>query len=327
MSILLNGRINFMKVILNPGQSKNVIVTIANGEKYLNSWKNYSSQNWIKYCEKNDLGLFVLHKDLLEKNDPYWKKATWQKMLIGDYLTNQGVEVNNICYLDTDFLINNYAPNVFNDYNSNTIGLVSQIKNLPYDDLEVKRRMAFLRHNYYDENYPLDSALFMDLDQIFTYHNLSVQDNYACAGFFLFNQTNHSKLMKSWFYKYDQKVHSITGGGDECHFNYEVQNWGKISWLNYKFQALWTYEMAWKYPFLYDHQNIEKNIIVKCIEASLFTNYFLHFAGSWGESEMWSYGKTVLEERSESFFSKYNDYQKQPLTGNAKGMIKPQNSY
>ena len=94
-----------MKIIIPPGKSKNIIVTIAIGEKYYNSWLNYSSSTWKLYCNKFDLGLIVLDEELLDQSDICWKKATWQKMLIGSYLFNK-VEVNNICYLDTDFLIN-----------------------------------------------------------------------------------------------------------------------------------------------------------------------------------------------------------------------------
>jgi hypothetical protein len=129
--------------------------------------------------------------------------------------------------------------------------------------------------------------------------------------------------MKSWFEKYDKSIDSITGGGDECHFNFEVQKWGNIIWLDYKFQALWTYEMAWKYPFLYDRIEVSDDIIIKCLESSLFTNYFLHFAGSWYESEMWNFGNQVLKNKISLMFSKFNSYEKKKLTGFPKGIIKP----
>lgn len=310
-----------MKIILPPGQTKNVIVTIAIGEKYFNSWLEYSLISWKAYCNKYDLGLIVLDEELIDKQDSFWKKATWQKMLIGEYLLKQNIVINNICYLDTDFLLNIYSPNIFNFYNNDKIGLVSQVKNLPYNELDVKKRIAFFRHNFYDKNYPLDSALFMNLNQIFSYHNLSVQNDYACAGLILFNQDNHSELMRKWFYKYEKNIDSITGGGDECHFNYEVQSWGNIQWLDYKFQALWTYEMAWKYPFLYNHVNMKTENYIQCIEASLFTNYFLHFAGSWHESDMWKYGSLINSKSN--LLEQFIEYDKTALSGSPKGIIKP----
>lgn len=312
-----------MRVYIEPEKSGNAITTIAIGDDYLIAWEKYSLPTWKDYCEKNDLGLIVIDKDLIEKSDKHWKKATWQKMLLAHYIKESVKTAVNICYIDSDFLINSQAPNVFDFYNPETIGMVSQVKNIPYDELEVKRRIAYFRHYCYDTKYPLDSALFMSPEQIFEYHDLPTQDNYACAGLIVFNVQNHSQLMKSWFEKYDRNVESITGGGDECHFNYEVQNWGKITWLDYRFQALWTYEMAWKYPFLYQLGTSKDEIVAKCIEASLFTNYFLHFAGSWYESEMWKTENIMTGDHLSIHFEPFSEYSKMKLTGNPVGIVKP----
>ena len=128
--------------------------------------------------------------------------------------------------------------------------------------------------------------------------------------------------MVEWFKKYGKNVYSITGGGEEAHFNYELQNWGNISWLDYRFQALWIYEMAWKYPFLYDYGCNDNELIKKCVEASLFTNYFLHFAGSWYESEMWKNERIANGEFLEEF-EQFDNYMKRPVSGKPKGQIKP----
>ena len=113
------------------------------------------------------------------------------------------------------------------------------------------------------------------------------QNDLFCAGLFVFNVLEYHSIMKEWFMKYSRDVSTITGGGDQPIMNFEIQNYGKVNWLEYKFQSLWLYEMAWKYPFLYQNRGFDNGIIKQCVEASLFTNYFLHFAGSWYESEMW----------------------------------------
>ncbi len=313
-----------MLLIRKPGKSGNCIATIAIGESYFVAWRQYCYPTWIKYCEIHDLGLIVIVKDIIDKENRLWKKATWQKMLLASVIKQDIPDVVNVCYLDSDFMINYYAPNIFNFYNPETIGLVSQIKDLPYDQNEIKRRIAFFRHHSYDKKYPLDSALFMDLEQIFSYHNLPVQENYACAGLIIFNIKRHSEIMKSWFEKYDKNVHSITGGGDECHFNYEVQNWGKITWLEYRYQAIWTYEMAWKYPFLYGLGSKFSGQITKdCIDASLFSNYFLHFAGSWYESDMCKTLNVFEHSFLANNLEEYYKYLQIPVTGTPVGVIKP----
>ncbi len=312
-----------MKVIINPGKSNNVIATVAIGDQYYEAWEKYAFPTWKKYCERQDLGLIVFDADLLSKESKTWKKPTWQKLLIGTVLKAKLPNVKNVCYLDTDILINYMAPNVFDDYDSSTIGLVSKRKKLPYPYDGVLRRIAFLRNHFYDKSYPLDSSLFISIEKLYEYHGLVAQNDEACAGFFLFNVANHAEIMLNWFAKYDQTIESITGGGDQTHFNYEIQSWGKVSWLDYKYQAIWVFEMAWKYPFLYDFGRDNKELIKECIQASLFTNYFLHFAGSWHESDMWKVGGVLEGSNEQKRFEGFSEYLKTPVTGEPVGQIKP----
>lgn len=313
-----------IKIILVPGASKNILVTIAIGESYYQAWEQHALPAWVAYCERHDLGLVVFDQDLIAKTEQQWKKATWQKMLIGEGLINAGLEVGSVCYLDSDILINPTAPNIFDDYDSETIGLTSIRKNLPYPHEELLRRLAFLRHTFYDRSYPLDSALFMSLRQLYEYHGLPVQGDEACMGLIVFNVGNHTNLMRSWFDKYDRNVQSVTNGGDQTHTNYEIQSWGKVSWLNYRFQAIWPYEMAWKYPFLYDCGREDQALIRKCIEASLYQNHFLHFAGAWHESDMWKLGGFFNSDVEQERLQAYQSYLQTPVTGAPVGMIKPQ---
>ena len=312
-----------MKVYIEPKFTKNIIATIAIGEKYLNSWEANALPGWRKYCERHNLGLVVFSQDLVSVDHAQWKKPTWQKMLIGDAVKKLPFAVDNVCYLDTDILVNHTAPNIFDYYNQETIGLVSKRENLPFPHDEVLRRIAFLRHSYYDQSYPLDSALFISLEKLYGYHGLKVQSDEACMGLIVFNVNNHSDLMRSWFGKYDKNVKSITNGGDQTHANYEIQNWGKVTWLDYRFQALWPYEMAWKYPFLYSVFRDDQELVRECIEASLYSNYFLHFAGSWHESDMWKIGGIFEDELSRQALEKYASYLQIPVTGEPQGMIRP----
>ena len=241
------------KVLQKPKRSKNYIATIAIGSKYYNEWYNHALPTWNEYCNTNDIGIIVITNDLINKKDPTWKKATWQKLLLGKTFIEHKLDIENVCYLDTDILINSYAPNIFKNYNELNIAVVSQRKNLEQPLDETLRKIAFLRHNNYSSEYPLDSSLFMPLDKIYEYHNLEPQNDFFCAGLFVFNLKNHSLLMKNWFDKYNKYTRTLTGGGDEPILNYEFLNFGRIDWLNYKFQALWIYEIAWKYPFLYNY--------------------------------------------------------------------------
>ena len=312
-----------MKILVKPSKSKNILATIAIGDEYYQSWLKNASPSWKKYCIQHDLGLVVFDKDLISDKDKFWKKATWQKMLIAETLRNSSLSVNNVCYLDTDILINYKSPNIFDDYKSDTIGLVSLVKNMPFPIEESRRKVSFLRHQHYDKKYPLDSAILMSSEKIYAYHNLPVQDDFACMGLIVFNVDNHSELMRNWFNKYDKNVESITNGGDQSHINYEILSWGNITWFDYKFQALWIYEMAMKYPFLYNYGRNKEKLIRECIEASLMTNYFLHVAGLWHESEMWKLGDVFESKKKKREIEDYYKYLDMPVTGEIKGIIKP----
>ena len=312
-----------MKIYIEPGASGNILSTVAIGGAYLDSWESNALPGWLEYCRKHGLGLVVFHEEMLEKESGVWKKANWQKLLIGFALREAGVKVKNVCYLDTDILISPLAPDVFESYDEETICLVSQVHRLPQPLHQTLRRLAFLRHTHLDRQYPLDSALFMSPKQIFEFHDFPPHDEYVCTGFFVFNVNNHGELLKDWFDKYQSGVQSLTGGGEEPHLNHELLSWGKLSWLPYEFQALWTYEVAWRYPFLFDLGRDNEALVRECIEASLYVNHFLHFAGSWHECQMWKIGGFFADENKRKELDSYVNYLCTPVTGVPKGMIRP----
>ena len=312
-----------MKIIRNLGRTKDVVVTLAFGGEYYNLWETHASNTWVEYCQKHDLGLIVIDHPLYSHLDENWKKAHWQKLLIGDYLSSNIVDINNVCFLDSDILINPNSPNIFDHYDSTTIALTSLRKNLPFSYDNVLRRLAFLRHTHYDKKYPLDSALFISVEDLYKYHNLPPMPDEACTGVIIFNPSNHARFFKDLFFKYDSSVQSITNGGEQTHLNFEIQSNFNVQWLSYKFQAIWPFEMALKYPFLYK-SSFSSNIplIIECIESCLYDNYFLHFAGSWHESKMWHNGP-FFTDNSLCELEDYFKYKKQIVTGKPIGMIKP----
>lgn len=310
-----------MEFISEIRQHKNILVTIAIGDKYLNDWKRHSYPSWKGYCEKHDLGLLVITDSLINQSDPKYKKPTWQKGLLGNFISEHFPFVTNVCYLDTDIIISPLAPNIFESYEEDGIGLVSLRHNLPFPYELVRRRMAFLRNRFYSNDYPLDSSLFISLNDLYEFHSKSPQDDEACMGLIVFNIKKHSQILLDSFNEYDSNVESITGGGDQFHYNYEFQNRSNVQWFPYEFQSIWCHEMAWFYPSLYS--NPCASSIKNAIEATLMRVHFLHFAGSWNESEMWTSTETYQEgELSE--IEAYKKYLSQEVTGVAVGQRFPQ---
>ena len=309
--------------MIQPGKSGNVLATIAIGDAYLEPFMKYAFHTWEMYCKRHDLGLILFDDHLIEQAHPDWKNPYWQKFLIGEALNKATAKVNNVCCLDTDILISPLAPDIFGGRNEAKVGLISKRKNLPLEHHQLLRRMAFLRNRFYDKAYPLDSSLFISLVDYYAEVGLEVQPDDACSGVFVYNCSTHGPLLAKYYRSFGQEIMEQDGGGEQRFLNHFVQSQNLVEWLDYRFQALWTYEIASKYPFLYGEYRSNLSLIKTCIEASLFTNYFLHFAGSWHEGKMWEQVRVFDTSESLSMFSDFDDYQKVPVFGKPLGQIKP----
>ncbi|MDA8675811.1 hypothetical protein N9M53_03880 [Alphaproteobacteria bacterium] len=304
------------------GKSGNCLVTIAIGEKFFNEWQNYALPCWQAYAEKHDLGILCITDHLICEGHLKWKKPTWQKLLLGKHLLQHYQNIGSVCYIDTDIIVNSHSPDIFNYYDGSSYGLVSKFKNLPFD-LEITSRIfSFFRNEFYDKNYPLDSSVFMSPQKIYLDAKLEPFDDYACAGLIMFNPHKSSDEMESWFHKYTFETKSITGG-DQTHLNWEMRATGRVQDLPYEYQALWLFEMAWKYPFLYYEHNRDSDLIKDCIETSLLCNHFLHFAGSWYESDMWLIKDIATSNKFNEINLGFKKYLDLPVTGRPKGFVKP----
>jgi hypothetical protein len=309
--------------LIPPGKSGNVLATIAIGEQYLQPFMKYAYHTWEMYCHRHDLGLILFDEDLISPDHPKWKKANWQKYLIAEVVSNSKLKIENVCYLDTDILISPLAPNIFDHHKRKFISLVSERNNLPHRYEDIARQIAFLRNRFFSRDYPLDSILFATLEQVYGYSSLLEQPDYACSGMFVFNTKRFKSLLTDFFHKYDKTILTPTDGGDELHFNYFVQSKKLDNWLNYRYQSLWIYEVAMNFPFLYNIEDLDLSLVKKCIEASLLTNHFLHFAGSWHESKMWEQVKVLNTPESLAMFRDFAEYLKTPVYGKPLGTIKP----
>ena len=300
-----------------------MLATIAIGEQYLQPFMKYAYHTWEMYCHRHDLGLILFDDHLIAKSDPNWKNPYWQKFLIGEALNSATFRTNNVCCLDTDILISPIAPNIFANRNESKVGLISKRKNLPLEHQQYLRRMAFLRNRFYDSNYPLDSSLFISLNDLYTEVGIDVQPDDACSGVFVYNCLTHGPLLADYYRSFGQNIMEQDNGGEQRFLNHFVQSQNLVEWLDYRFQALWTYEISSKYPFLYSEHKDNWPLIKSCIEASLFSNYFLHFAGSWHEGKMWEQVRVLDTPESLSMFEAFNAYMKVPVFGKPLGQVKP----
>ena len=304
--------------ILTGRETKKAIVTLAVGEKYLKKWEQNSLPSLLKYCKRHSLGLYV-QTTPIDTSEPR-KKPQWQKILLPAELKNKFEFIDEFCYIDTDIVANQFAESIFIQNLQDKLSLVSQFNNLPFDLDEILRRIAFNRNKFYSKDYPLDSSLFMKFKDIYKYHNLPEQEDYACTGVFMGFIDSHAEILRDIYYQYDHTISTLTDGGDEPILNYEFQSKFEVNWIPYQYQAIWIYEMAYKYPFLYQ-EKLNIDLINKCIENSVNSNTFLHFAGSWDESKMFeNIHRIDFESNLQLEFKKYKEVR---LTGQPVGITKP----
>lgn len=303
-----------------------VLATIVIGEKYLSNWETFSRASWLRFAKQFNIGIIALTQDLLDIRSHDYKNPAWQKLLLPQLIKEHWPNVDSVCLMDSDILISPMAQNIFEMLGKDQIAVVSQESRLPYDLTEVKRRIAFYRNRFYSEKYPLDSILFASPEQIFNLLGLPPQKDYFCSGIILVDIALAEFFSKSFYDISNQQfAKSNDLAWEEPFINYLVQSSGKVKWLDYGFQTLWTYEMAWKYPFLYElGPDISRSDLTrKCVENTLLSCSFLHFAGTWYESKAWEFSQLSQEKGFSRLLYEYVDYLDQPVTGLPLGKILP----
>ena len=262
--------------LIRKSNSGNYIVSVVIGDDYLQKWTSVCKKNWLAYCDKHHLGLAIITKTSNSKNTNLY----WQKYFIGKYLAEL-TEVSNICYLDYDILINPISGNIFDAFDKDKIGLVSQEKNIPYSNSDqIRKTISFYRNNYLDPKYPLNSALLFNTAQRYESLGVKDQNDYACMGVFIYNYTKFQRFLIQ-IAENHTGTENVLDSGDELIMNYHILSRNLHSWLDYSWQALWLYEVATNYSHLYENrfQSISDNY--KAISSCLKRVNFLHFAGSW----------------------------------------------
>ena len=311
-----------LKIYLN-GKSENCIFTLCIGKEYVERWERISLPFWKIYCERHDLSLIALISPF---KDTGGKRVDWQKLLCGKAVRDSKLKIQNVCFVDYDIVPNPYAPNIFETYNENSIGFVSQRENMPYKNVnEVLKLIAYYRNKYSDGGYPLDSYLFASPQKIFEDHGLPPYNNYGCGGLFILNVESHSKLFENSFEDDERHALDVSNPGEEAALNHCIQGSGKCHWLDYSWQTLWWYEMPWNYPWLYDRERRTSTMTQDAILSTLMKTNFLHFVGSW-EKWAWEeaeglFNKSVLHE-----LEKFSLYKKEMPKSPNLGLIFPKSS-
>ena len=302
----------------------NWLVSLAIGKEYIDRFEKFILPLAKEYCLFNNIGIACIVNDIdgdLPK-ETQGKKKTWQKLLIANELHKYSENFENVCYFDSDVLFNPYGKNIFKYHVSDCISIVSQVNSLPGDLLYALKTISYCRNMFYSKEYPLDSSIFMNNKEYYNFHGYEEFDDVSCAGLFVANIPRHKQILKEIFCKYKTDVDSLTGGGDEPAFNYELRANTKVNTLPYEFQAIWSYEMAWHYKDLYQQLDKVNENSIQAVCNSLMNKTALHFAGSWYESKL-CYSTEIINRMLSAEVKKFFEYKNRPPDSTPVGRIMP----
>lgn len=288
---------------------ESIIATIAIGKKYFKDWYKYARPFWEKYAIRHGLGIIVFCEALISRTPGVEKSPAWQKCLAPSVVLRNAPSAKRVVIMDTDILMGPLARNIFDYVPDGKIGVVRYSSELPFNLIVIKKRLAFLRNKFYSPRYPLESELFASPREIFERRDLTPHDNYFTSGVICLTTPDQAGFLEDFYNSVSaqeaDRLRKDFGYWEEPSINSALQGRSDLYWLPYNFQAIWSYEISWLYPFLFElgqKWRSDEETVAKVIASTLMNQDFLHFAGSWFESDMWKTPK-IMEALSKNLAS------------------------
>jgi hypothetical protein len=274
-------------------KNQKAIVTIAIGQKYVESWKNYCQPNWQAYAHKYGYDLICLEQPLDSSSRAKLRSPAWQKCLI--LSQDFAIEYKTVVWIDSDILLNDKAPDVAIGVPENKVGAVDA-----YEFREVLVKRCY-------QLWP--DALHSPTAQIY-YRNFGLPDDVDRAvntGVMVLSPLHHRALLESVYDNYEDK------GGREWHMeqrplSYELLKGDHVHFLDPRFNVMLPIELLTYYPFLLTYYPFlwssratpEKKRLLErvkrkmwkllgdplqrlradCVNAVYQSSFFLHFGGT-----------------------------------------------
>jgi hypothetical protein len=263
------------------------------GDEFQGYFKNIALPHFKSYCEKHGIGLLIV-KDYLDEEKrsvhPYSVRPNLQRLLIPEAIQSEFSRYEYICDMDVDCIPSPMARDIFSfpeeGLRGDTIYITRPTPNeIPRE--ELGRRISLLRKSFYDKTFPLDSLLTGSSEFEKETFGLEFSGPIATIGTCLGSTDLISRCYRTCYEAVGNNFN-----GYLQHFTNELfRKEAEINWLPYEFQAIWSYEVAMYYPFLYNEKM--KDLAYECIMASLARVDMLHFAGSWPENSAFKEGPFI----------------------------------
>lgn len=190
----------------------------------------YSIRSWRSYAEKYNCEIYVLDQPLF---DIEYMKPNWFKMYILDILDNEGIEYDQVLYVDYDTIVMPNAPNIF-ELTNHKFCAVRNFGDMDWVCRSIENYSKYLFGNF-----------------MFPYYN------YFNSGVMIFNK-KHKQLFYDIQKFYENNVDNINWmqntfcvGNDQPIFNFFVNKdiSSDLKLLDYE----WNMQDMMRFEVLNDH--------------------------------------------------------------------------
>ena len=181
------------------------MINITHDERSRSQKYEWSIKSWAKWCNKNNVELFVHEEPMTDLNI---MQPQWYKIFIFELLKNSGLEPTQILYVDSDTIVHPDAPNFFDMRETKKFCAVPCYGSMDWvmRSIEVYSKVVF------------DG---FDFGDYWTYFN---------TGFMMFQQ-GHKDLFDSMIEWYDHSQQSLnmiqqnySVGKDQPAFNFFIKD-------------------------------------------------------------------------------------------------------
>jgi hypothetical protein len=305
------------------GKSGNAIYLTVIGDNFRNQFEKIALTYYVDYCKKYDIGLLILNNYVdnnAQKVAPYNLDPGYQRLLIPSLIKRMYGEYWMLADMDADCIPGPLARNIFSEITLARTGkkVVYLIYPTPKDVTRshLGKRISLLRKTFHDDEFPLDSLLAGDDEFEKRVLGFDFEGPIACMGTCL----GHIDLMDQCGTLAYESISSNFSGYLQNYRNKIFREIADIKWLPYEYQAIWNYEQALYYPFLYSNSNPE--LAYECVQSTLMRVDMLHFAGAWPENDVFFQGPFDKNNSMTPYFEKLPSYLAEQAVLSAYGRLK-----
>jgi hypothetical protein len=230
---------------------KNLLVSLAIGEKYINEYNNLFFKSQLNYARKHSYD-FKLVKERPDGTINHPDTISFDKALV--FSQDWVMDYDNVIFIDADIFINPNSPPIHKEIaDTNKIMVVDEYSQpTQHERINVQKKMGW-------ETSAVD---YYDLA------GFSIRTNKMInSGVIMMNPNLHGKFMKSIHFKYHLRSINHPRGFhfEQSAIGYEIQKENLADYLDNKFNAVWgIYKIS-------DPAMSLKDFAEK--------NYFIHLAG------------------------------------------------